>query len=524
MSTNILIGVGGTGAKVVEAALHVTAAGLGPSRLLVGFVDQDQANGNVARAKQLLISLRDARAAWRTTGARHRLGVDSGLLSATIEALAPDAEVWIPHTDQGITLSGIFERDRMSVEDKHLLGILFAEGDLEQDMPLGEGYRGRPHLGSAAMAAAVDNDEFWRQLIVRVKQAGGGDEVRLLLTGSVFGGTGAAGFPTLARLIRRKLEAAGITRNIRLGGALMLPYFGFQAPDDEKGSAGNVARTEQLLMQSREALRYYHNLFAQEKVFDELYFVGWEPYFQFKYHSPGSNEQANPALLPELIAALGVCRFFNPDRDIESEVANPVLVSARRNAATIDWADLPSPQSADAPYQKLGQMLRFATAWKHWGEAIGAGRSKLEQMVKNDPWYKAQGLAEKGVDFKNHPPQEGIERLTDYLDRLVVWAASIQHYCKEAKLNCALWMTDGLVSNIQDNPPNDRLITLRPDLPENLYGPVFNKIVVKKAAADHPPDANSLTVRLNTQPFGRGDHAGVGRMVGALHAYSALTD
>ena len=51
MSECYLIGVGGTGSKVIESYIKLCATGLGPSNLWLGMVDQDEANGNVARSK-----------------------------------------------------------------------------------------------------------------------------------------------------------------------------------------------------------------------------------------------------------------------------------------------------------------------------------------------------------------------------------------------------------------------------------------------------------------------------------------
>jgi len=64
MAVNILIGVGGTGAKVVEATLYLLAAGLGPEKVIVGLVDQDNSNGNLARTLELIADLGTVRADW----------------------------------------------------------------------------------------------------------------------------------------------------------------------------------------------------------------------------------------------------------------------------------------------------------------------------------------------------------------------------------------------------------------------------------------------------------------------------
>ena len=41
MPTNYVIGIGGTGARVVEARVHCCAAGLGPEQLSLLIVDPD---------------------------------------------------------------------------------------------------------------------------------------------------------------------------------------------------------------------------------------------------------------------------------------------------------------------------------------------------------------------------------------------------------------------------------------------------------------------------------------------------
>ena len=68
MAVNILIGVGGTGAKVVESTLHAAVAGLAGDNLTVGLVDQDGSNGNVGRTAQLLATIVSARPIRPSTG------------------------------------------------------------------------------------------------------------------------------------------------------------------------------------------------------------------------------------------------------------------------------------------------------------------------------------------------------------------------------------------------------------------------------------------------------------------------
>ena len=57
MPQNFVLGIGGTGARCVEAFLQLCAAGLGPESVSVGLIDQDEANGNVSRTLALAKAL-----------------------------------------------------------------------------------------------------------------------------------------------------------------------------------------------------------------------------------------------------------------------------------------------------------------------------------------------------------------------------------------------------------------------------------------------------------------------------------
>ena len=49
--------------------------------------------------------------------------------------------------------------------------------------------------------AANENSKFWSQIHKAIDAARGGEEVRIFIIGSIFGGTGASGFPNIARKI-----------------------------------------------------------------------------------------------------------------------------------------------------------------------------------------------------------------------------------------------------------------------------------------------------------------------------------
>lgn len=509
MSINIVIGVGGTGAKVVEAVLHSAAMGLGPKNLTVGFVDQDQSNGNVSRARETLESYRKSRTTWRKPGSAHYVGGGS-FLRANIEKLGEG--LWTPHPGARASIAQILG---FLGEDSAAFDLLFARGPLEQEMRLDEGYRGRAHIGSAAITSAVaEGAQFWKDLGEIIRAAKGGDRVRILLVGSAFGGTGAAGFPTLSRLIRRIIEDASIDRNIHVGGILMLPYFRFSSPEDD---AANVARTEDLLPQTRGALRYYSSLFEREKVFDELFLVGWNPSFDLGYHEPGTGEQRNPALLPEFIAALGAGRFLAD----EYEPTGQTLVSARRDENAVGWSDLPplDPKNPDAVYHAVGRHVRFLAAWKLWRPILKRDRWSDDYAAQN--WFKQQRMAR--IDFANDPPNAAISALDDFADLSIEWLASMKAYAQRQDLDWGLWNTDPLVNGEADFARPTKPIGAHGELSEKSIIEGWDKLIAPREGGGPLPSAATVHYRLNTETLSE-ELEGLGRFVTSLHDYCGVRD
>ena len=98
----------------------------------------------------------------------------------------------------------------------------------------------------------------------------------------------------------------------------------------------------------------------------------------------------------------------------------------------------------------------------------------------------------------------------------------MQAYASGNSTSFDLWR----LNDVMDGPPRFEtplnLLTIKPRLEEAEFGAAFNSVVVKKPGADDLPNANSLATLLSTQPF-PGGHIGLGRVVAALHAYSAVS-
>ena len=126
-------------------------------------------------------------------------------------------------------------------------------------------------MGSAVFGAKGDleNEEPWRTVAERIKnESGAGQKSSVFVFGSSFGGTGAAGLPTIPSFLKGDLEHGG--SDVSVGGALLLPYFSFVS--DQQVSGGELyADPSKYLLNAQAALKYYADCNLE---YDRLYVLG----------------------------------------------------------------------------------------------------------------------------------------------------------------------------------------------------------------------------------------------------------
>lgn len=521
MARNIIIGIGGTGAKVVEAISHCLSAGLGPDSAQIGFVDQDKSNGNVARAIETVETIQKARQNWRADAGDHKLE-EGDLLRCNLTSLDPP--LWTPYQRERTSLFqalGILKSDRPAFD------LLFMPDSTEQTLELDIGFQAKAHVGSAAIASAIETDTgpFWKKIREEISSAQAATTVNIVLAGSAFGGSGAAGFPTIARLLRGPAAA-----KVRIGGLLMLPYFKFGDP-----SLATAAKFEELVPQTRGALRYYANLVEREdRVFDQLYMIGWNRYFDLGYSEPGAGKQKNPALAPELFAALAACRFLTDIPD-EPPARTELFVSTRKSETALTWADMPSAgggiANANAPYLKLARQIRFALAWKHWHPFLLKSGPVWKRKFGGFGWYRRHSLGE--LDRKGTEIREAVNSMSGVVDALLRWAATVETYWsrQEGTNQVAaadppqdgfgLWkLADPALITVDPGKPTDP-VDLHGTIDEKSFGQLFANAITARSDADQLTGADWMIERLHGGSPGERSK-GLGGIVSAMHRLSAV--
>lgn len=352
------ISIGGTGAKVMESLTHLCIGGLLPEneRLYIAAIDPDVGNGNLERTSTALNNF--------AVFQNFSVGNDTPLFKNKISIVRPFP--WNP-TGHDKTLDDLTEFHHQGNVGK-LYEVLYTQR--ERSTMLNEGFRGHPSIGAAVLAKNFDDDTNRTTLTAQIeKLIGEGDSVKIFLAGSVFGGTGAAGLPTLARLLRNNL--ADYADRVSIGAVLMLPYFSF-TPDDVKDEL--FARSENFLPNTKAALKYYSE---RENLFDATYFIGDSVMTPVSEFSVGSANQRNEAHIAELYAALAAADFFA--RPITAPKTFKYICRHERDK--FSWNDLPTSR------ERFVQFARFIFSYVHLVKPVLSSLVSGEAKAYKFPWF-----------------------------------------------------------------------------------------------------------------------------------------
>jgi hypothetical protein len=514
-----VIGIGGTGAKCVEALIHLCAAGLMPDRknaqgqtvgnedLYVAFVDSDVSNGSLERARITLNQYSACKA--------NKLGAID-LFKTQLYVGKKDGktfDTWSPFADDDTTqpqLADFFEYGSLSSNPKatgeravaHLMDVLYSHQ--EKTTPLERGFRGHPSIGAAVLSSSLNFNESepWETFKNRIRQDVAGEGARIILIGSIFGGTGAAGLPTIARLISNEFNLPNVS-NTRLGGVLVLPYFSFDPPSE----GGMRADSENFLLSTQSALKYYHQqAIAGRKmgldVFHTMYTLGEAQLSPVAVPSLGSTTQRNEQHMIELYAALACLNFFDHSRN-----PSGYNMVARRTQAEVAWPDLPYGER-EILRKRIGQLTRYAFAY------LSSYYPAITNLKKSysAPWY---------VDFFERRNLSAVEHETalndmrDYCESFLLWLANINTSAKGLE-----------VSLIKENAFSEVVIDQdgksKRQLKQNFALSEFDNLVLPEKNKKSPNGLHHLWENMCNTSVRDKDADAVGKFFHALYAECAV--
>lgn len=317
-----IIAVGGTGNKILESIVYAACADafytldergarVPINKLSLLSVDVDAACGNTTRAKRASEYYEDVRRLFAANDVERRF-FHTEL----------NVEKWNMNLSRRASSVGKLAQNHS--RDRLLSQTIFTK--TEAELEYSEGFRGHPDLGVLFFADILkeleENEKrgqpdemltFIRRMEADISR---GESVKLMLCGSIFGGTGASGIPALSRYLRERFRAR--SELFELGAMLMLPYYKVP-PSSVNEELEIVVKSSTFLDKARTALQYYgmaglirQSEADQSGVFDALYMLGLPPegFVTARNYSTGSQSQENDAHMLEWLATRCIASFM----------------------------------------------------------------------------------------------------------------------------------------------------------------------------------------------------------------------
>ena len=309
---------GGSGTRVAEIFTLCTAMGLMKHDIQTNICicDADTNNGNKSDAQEMIENYQNV----------HDIMYPEGTATSESALFGTPIELKTWHLDGPSDGSTNYHLDDLAKTNDGILvkKALFSADESSLEIK-GKGFCAHPNLGNAYIEAAILHEKDAQNTVYsktkeRIRQQiDGNNEVYVVVVGSLFGGTGAACMPTIAKDIKENIKDYCEQKNknfddfFHMCAVMLLPYFSLPidkgATDDEK-IADQFVDTGNFDTSTKSAVSYYfHN---HKDLFDAIYPIGLPTSYVLPgKRALGGNAQKNPTSLVEWNAALAIRHFID---------------------------------------------------------------------------------------------------------------------------------------------------------------------------------------------------------------------
>lgn len=296
-----LFGIGGTGSRVVKSLVMMAASGVDiqASAIVPIIIDPDFANADLTRTIEQIKTYSAIRKSLDFTASS-----ENQFFKTNIEDVVNGYRLRLKDT-KNKKFKEFIQYDTLGKENRAFASMLFSENNLEADMEVG--FKGNPNIGSIVLNQFTDSEDF----VAFASAFKPGD--RVFIVSSIFGGTGASGFPLILKNIRSILSTlpnCDAIQNAPVGAITVLPYFAVKPEDNSQiNSSTFIGKT-------KAALHYYeNNVTGNNSSVNVLYYIGDERNKQYD-NKEGGQLQKNNAHIIEFASALSIVDFAAiPDND-----------------------------------------------------------------------------------------------------------------------------------------------------------------------------------------------------------------
>ncbi|HOY30361.1 MAG TPA: hypothetical protein PKW80_00640 [Bacteroidales bacterium] len=321
MAKLYIFAIGGTGARVVKALTFLLASGveINADEVVPILIDPDSSNGDLSRTVDVMNLYNNIREKIKQT---FTLNTPERKVNGFFEKPIRDIFPGFPFKYRlnltpsvglaGNTFGNYIDYNTIGGNNRKLVSLLFSgnhtitnnKGSLEDqdlfNLNTAVGVKGNPQIGSVILNqfnTLSFNNDFAASFT---------NNDRIMFVSSIFGGTGAAGFPLLLKYLRNLNNPAiaggvpnsALIASSKIAAITVLPYFNLKQGEID-GST--------FIPKTKAALEYYKNNVGPS--LETVYYIGQgQGLYQ---NNPGDNQQRNDAHFIELASALSIIDFMS---------------------------------------------------------------------------------------------------------------------------------------------------------------------------------------------------------------------
>lgn len=386
MARLFIFAIGGTGSRVLKSLTMLLASGVKPNserefEIVPIIIDPHKSNGDLKRTERLLGNYQ---------AISDEVGSEAGFFSTkitTLNNLVASRRLSGSFTFNlqevgGKKFKEYIDFNQLGDANKALTEILFSGKSINNrsekvnllDVEMDIGFVGNPNIGSVVLNQFKDSQEF------KEFASNFNDGDRVFIISSIFGGTGAAGFPTILKNIRdamnnRNIDGKGFLQDAKIGAVTALPYFNVEKDND------SPIQKSDFIAKTKAALYYYKDNVTGNNSINSLYYIADDHSGKPYQNDPGYNEQKNDAHFVELAAALAIFDFLEtPDKFLETsdgKALNPIYkeFGIRNDSHNIRFSDF-EDYTESMVALRLSQLTMFR---KYMNE-------HLQKAIEKEAW------------------------------------------------------------------------------------------------------------------------------------------
>ena len=351
MARLFIFAIGGTGSRVLKSLTMLLAAGIKPNsdinyEIVPIIIDPHKANEDLKRTIRLIDNYQKI---------TKDIGLENGFFGTEITTInnLVNSENKLSSTFtynlqqvSDTKFRDYIDFDQLDESNKALADLLFSGNSVNKrgekvnllDLEMDIGFIGNPNIGSVVLNQFKDSNEFKEFSSIF------NSEDRIFIVSSIFGGTGAAGFPIILKNIRDaknnpNIDGKEFLENAKIGAVSVLPYFNIEKEPD------SPIQKSDFISKTKSALSYYKDNVTGNNSVNSLYYIA-DDYSGKPYkNDPGENGQKNPAHFIELASALAIIDFLEtPDSELQSidgSAVDPIYkeFGIRNNSEKIKFSD-----------------------------------------------------------------------------------------------------------------------------------------------------------------------------------------